>query len=167
MNSRRDLLMYNADGYYDPTAGFALKNAEKKMPNGYVRWFGQPIYISTPRQNSMDADTQYLERCCTFAAAQGAHPIAPLLFYADIFDLTDPQERKMILKWTRKWLRQASEIWIFDGAASRSIRSDIERSVRAGKTVRYFKTGIDGGFELVKTIGVRSDKASNASASEE
>lgn len=158
MSSRKNSLMYNADGYYDPTAGVALKNAEKKLPNGYVRWLGQPIYICTPRQIVSDADIQYLERCCTFAAAQGAQPIAPLLFYAEIFDLTDARDRKMILKWTRKWLRQTSEIWIFDGAAPKNLRPDIERFVRAGKTIRYFQTGDDGRFELTKTVSSRPEE---------
>ena len=157
MGNKNHSIMYNADGYYDPTAGLALRNVEKRMPNGYVQWLGQPIYICTSRPIYSEADVQYLERCCMFVARQGGHPIAPLLFYADIFDLTDASERKQILKWTRKWLKQASEIWVFDGEPPKHVKADIQQFIRKGKTIRFFDDNFDGHFTQTKTIQCEPD----------
>lgn len=146
MYDRKQSLMYNADGYFDPTAGVALNHASKSRPNGFIKWIGQPVYICTSRPMSSDEDIQYLERCCAFAANQGAHPIAPLLFYSEIFDLSEESQRRQIYKWTRSWLRQASEIWVFDGEPPRQLAVDLQRSIRNGKAVRYFSTDQAGRF---------------------
>ena len=64
MRDRKDLLQYNAEGYYDPTAGKALLNALRNRPIGFVRWMGQPIYICPGNDPKMISDTRLLRQFC-------------------------------------------------------------------------------------------------------
>mgnify|MGYP000097220816 CR=1 FL=1 len=79
MRDRKDLLQYNAEGYYDPTAGKALLNALRNRPIGFVRWMGQPIYICPGNDPKMISDTRLLRQFCRYAIGKGAHPTAPML----------------------------------------------------------------------------------------
>ncbi|MCR4622565.1 MAG: hypothetical protein K5663_10845 [Clostridiales bacterium] len=149
----KDELMYNYSGYYDPTAGIALRNISRVQPSGYVAWAGQPIYICPAKPVQNDRDIAHLEECCRFALKQGAQPLAPLLFYAGIVDITDPDQQRMVLSWTRAWIRHASEIWIFDGEPPASMKSELVRSVRKGKTIRYFGKDSNGDYTMIRKIG--------------
>ena len=149
---RNDEFMYNSSGYFDPTAGFALRNLTEPKPKGYIRWFGQPVYICTSKPVESEEDIRFLENCCHFAAEQGAQPIAPILIYAEYFDMTDERMRRRVLNWTRSWLRHASEIWVFDGEPPMQLKTELERSVRCGKAIRYFTSTASGDFVMNRKV---------------
>ena len=151
MGNKRDSLLYNADGYYDPTAGESLKAIMSNSPSGFVRWRGQPVYICTPEVPTTEEQCTHLERFCRFVARQGAHPISPFLFYSEILDLTDRGHVRSVLRWTRGWLRRASEIWILGNSVPWNLRTEVNRAMSKGKAVRFFQ--FDGrSFRQVRTL---------------
>ena len=152
MRDRKDLLQYNAEGYYDPTAGKALLNALHNRPIGFVRWMGQPIYICPGNDPKMVSDTRLLRQFCRYAIGQGAHPTAPMLFYSGILDLSDVYQTRILLSRTRGWCKRASEIWVLGEVPMDDMRWDIKQSLKHGKVIRFFVPDAEEGFKQIKMI---------------
>lgn len=138
MRHRNDTMMRNGEGYYDPTAGAALQNVMKQTTGKYVSWPGQLIYICTDSPTMSYADVQQLENLCIYATEQGAHPVAPLLFYSELYDLRDRVQRAHVQRLTRSWFRQCSEVWIIGDHRPYGLRKELMRAMRKGKTIRHF-----------------------------
>lgn len=152
MRDKKDLLEYNAEGYYDPTAGKALLNVLSGRPTGYIRWLGQPIYLCPGNDPKNACDTRLMRRFCQFAVGQGAHPTAPMLFYAGILDLSDGCQIRLLLRWTREWCKRASEIWVLGDAPMNEMRWDIKQALKHGKVIRFFTPDSEEGFQQVKMV---------------
>lgn len=150
--SQRTGIMYNASGNYDPTAGFALKHV-MKADNYPVKWRGQPVYICPSKPIKTEEDFYRIDQYCRFAIKKGALPIAPLLFYADLYDLSEEDMQKQLLKWTRNWVKIASEIWVFDGETPSQLWDTFDKSLDFGKVIRYFGENDKG--KLVQTREIR------------
>ena len=152
MRDKKELLEYNAEGYYDPTAGTALQNVMRSRPTGYIKWLGQPIYICPGDNPDLALELRPLKRFCRFAAGQGAHLLAPCLFYADVYDLSDLAEIKPLLRWTRDWCKRASEIWVLGNAPIPEMRWDLKQALKHRKTIRFFVEDPEIGFRQIRAI---------------
>lgn len=152
MRNRNDSLFFNGEGYYDPTAGQALLNVLRQQRRRYVSWSGQPIYLCTDSSTCTSEDLRLLDRFCNFAILQGAHPVAPILFYSDLYDLRDRSQRSMVLKATRSWFRHASEIWILGKNNPFGLKQELQHVIRRGKTVRRFAETKSGHFYQTQCI---------------
>ena len=152
MRDKKELLIYNSEGYYDPTAGNALQNVLRGRPNGFVRWMGQPIYLSPGDTPLLLYDNHQMQRFSRYAAAQGAHPLAPMMFYANVFDVTDLNQVKLLLRWTREWCKRASEIWVLGDAPMPELRWDIKQALKHGKIIRFFSEDAENEFRQIRMI---------------
>jgi len=152
MRDKKNLLEYNAEGYYDPTAGTALLNILRARPAGYVKWLGQPIYLCPGDDPDLVGELRLLKRFCRYAASQGAHPLAPCLFYSEVYDLSDTVQIKPLLRWTRDWCKRASEIWVLGNAPMPEMRWDLKQALKHGKTIRFFTEDPEEGFRQLRVI---------------
>lgn len=146
MNDSNVSVMYNASGNYDPTAGCALGSILKFHRNKFVKRNGLPVYICMSRPIKSQEDFYFIDRCCRFAVEHGALPLAPLLFYADLYDLSEPQMQYRLLKWTSSWIKNAAEIWVFGNKPLDPIKPEFDKFVSGGKVIRYFGETDNGDF---------------------
>lgn len=153
-------VMFEKKDYSDPTAETAIRNilmSDKKKR--LAKHPGQLVYICTKRPIRTEEDFYYIDRCCRFAVEQGVLPIAPLLFYADLYDATESRMQNRILGWTRPWIKNASEIWLFGGDTFAPLQYDFVKSDGLGKTIRYFDENTKGDFlQTHMTRGTKSTK---------
>lgn len=142
MKDSKVSVLYNALKSYDPTAGCALKSRR----NIFVKQRSLLVYICMSRSIESQEDFYFIDRCCRFAVEHGALPLAPLLFYADLYDLTEPQMQYQVLSWTRTWIRNAAEIWVFGDKPLGPLKPEFDSFLNSGKIIRYFGETDSGDF---------------------
>lgn len=132
----------NSEGYFDPTAGEAIRNVtrgERGLKGG--KSYRPLVFICSPYAGDTKRHTLAARRYCRFAVGQNAIPVAPHLLFPQFLDDSDRDERGLGLFFAKVLMDRCDEVWVFaDGAYSAGMRSEHERAVRKGFKIRYFTT---------------------------
>ena len=116
-------MMYNGEGYPDPTASAALANIENKF-----------VYICSPYRNNPRVNVMRARNYCKFAAARGKIPLAPHLYFPQF--LSEATERDKAMRMNLELLKLCGECWVFGDEITEGMAEEIDRA----KRVRYFTT---------------------------
>ena len=120
-------MMYNAEGYLDPTACEAMRNVERTANLPFV-------YICSPYRGNPRVNVMWARNYCKFAVRQGKLPIAPHLYFPQF--MSEATERDKAMRMNFQLLGLCSECWVFGDEITEGMAAEINR---AGK-VRYFTT---------------------------
>ena len=118
-------MMYNGEGYPDPTAFAALANIAKE--NKFV-------YICSPYRNNPRVNVMRARNYCKFAVARGKIPLAPHLYFPQF--LSEATERDKAMRMNFELLKLCGECWVFGDEITEGMTAEIGRA----KKVRYFTT---------------------------
>lgn len=124
---------YNSEGYPDPTAYEAVRNAEAERK----KW--RPlVYVCSPYAGDTDGNEKRARRYCRFAVDQGSIPVAPHLLFPQF--MSEETERELALFMGNVLLGRCEQIWVFGTEYSPGMTAEITRAKRRNMTVRYFTT---------------------------
>ena len=118
-------MMYNGEGYPDPTASAALANIARE--NKFV-------YICSPYRNNPRINVMRARNYCKFAVARGKLPLAPHLYFPQF--LSEATERDKAMQMNFELLKLCGECWVFGETITEGMAMEIDRA----KRVRYFTT---------------------------
>lgn len=120
-------MMYNAEGYLDPTACEAMRNLERTAEMPFV-------YICSPYRGNPRVNVMRARKYCKFAVRQGKLPIAPHLYFPQF--MVEATERDMAMRMNFELLKLCSECWVFGDEITEGMAMEIDRAAK----VRYFTT---------------------------
>ena len=137
--------IYNAEGYPDPTAADAIREAGKQGYRG-KREFMPLVYICSryapDEEHTVEENIADAVRFSRFAIEKGCIPLPSHLLYPQILSDDDEDGRRLGLFFGSVWLDIAKEIWIFSdggyGTYSKGMRREFEQAKRKGYKIRYF-----------------------------
>ena len=118
-------MMYNGEGYPDPTASAALTNIARE--NKFV-------YICSPYRNNPRANVMRARNYCKFAVTRGKIPLAPHLYFPQF--MSETAERDKAMRMNFELLKLCGELWVFGDEITEGMAAEIARA----KKVRYFTT---------------------------
>ena len=118
-------MMYNGEGYPDPTASAAHANIARE--NKFV-------YICSPYRNNPRVNVMRARNYCKFAVAKGKLPLAPHLYFPQF--LSEATERDKAMQMNFELLKLCGELWVFGDEITEGMAMEIDRA----KKVRYFTT---------------------------
>ena len=133
--------LYNAEGYFDPTAYEALTNIIEKARA--VRTFRPIVYICSPLTGAVKENQSKAKKYCRFAVDTGYVPIAPHLYFPQFMEDTIPAERDLALFMDIVLLSKCAELWVFGDTISKGMSIEIERAKRKGQPIRYFTEDLE------------------------
>ena len=128
---------FNAEGYYDPTAGGALSAIEREE-KAYHHTHWPLVYICSPYTGDVDRNVENARRYCRFAMRRGAIPLAPHLHYPQFLDDSDPEQRNAGLRFALRLLYKCDELWRFGAHCSNGMQREIEAAKRRGIEIKYY-----------------------------
>ena len=118
-------MMYNGEGYPDPTASAALANIARE--NKFV-------YICSPYRNNPRVNVMRARIYCKFAVVRGKIPLAPHLYFPQF--VSEATERDKAMQMNFELLKLCAELWVFGDEITEGMAAEIGRA----KKVRYFTT---------------------------
>lgn len=122
--------IYNAEGYYDPTAHYAVRNVErsqkKKLPL---------VYVCSPFAADPEGNTVKARRYGRFAVDSGTIPVIPHLMYPQF--MSEKTERELAMHFNMVLLRKCQEVWVF-GEPSEGMKAEIAKAKKHDMKIRYF-----------------------------
>jgi hypothetical protein len=135
-------LMYNAEKYYDPTAGAALikvtKQEKIRKGEGKMKF----AYIASPCRAygslTVADNIKRANRYCRFASQSGFVPVCPHAYFAGFLDDGEPDERNAGMYMGLQLLRRCEEIWVFGSRISAGMNREIKAAKARHIPVRYF-----------------------------
>ncbi len=132
--------MYNAEGYYDPTAYEALMAIEKEEKA--LRAFRPIVYICSPYAGDVEANVSAARKYSRFAVDNGYIPIAPHLLFPQFLNDNDPKERQLGLFFGNALMSKCSEVWVFGDRVSAGMDAEIRRARWKNYRLRYFSSDL-------------------------
>ena len=102
--------LYNAEGYFDPTAYEALTNIIQEARA--VRTFRPIVYICSPLTGAVKENQIKAKKYCRFAVDTGYIPVAPHLYFPQFMEGTIPAERDLALFMDIVLLSKCAELWV-------------------------------------------------------
>lgn len=120
-------MMYNAEGYLDPTACEAMRNVERTAEMPFV-------YICSPYRGNPRVNVMRARNYCKFAVKQGKLPLAPHLYFPQF--MSEATERDKAMRMNFELLKLCSECWVFGETITEGMAAEIARA----KKIRYFTT---------------------------
>lgn len=131
----RDL--YNAEGYYDPTAYEALRAVDREIRAKQKPRYPK-VYICSPFRGDTQRNTANAIAYCRFAVKQGCFPIAPHIWLPRFLDDADPDERALGLSFGLRLLAGCREVWVFGGVISEGMAREIHEAKRRDLPIKTF-----------------------------
>lgn len=122
-------MLYNQEGYLDPTAYEAIKNTEKEK---------RIVFICSPYKGDIEVNTSRAKRYGRFAVTKKQVPIIPHLMYPRFLDEDNPSERAMGLEMGLILLSKCQEIWVFGSRISKGMEIEIEKAKEMKIPIRYY-----------------------------
>lgn len=120
-------MMYNAEGYLDPTACEAMRNVARTAEMPFV-------YICSPYRDNPRVNVMRARNYCKFAVSRGKLPIAPHLYFPQF--MSEATERDKAMRMIFELLKLCGECWVFGEEITEGMAAEIDRA----KKVRYFTT---------------------------
>ena len=137
----------NSSGYSDPTAGKALghvaRTERRKHKKRAAYQLVKKIYVASKYAGDVDANVKTAIKCCRYVIEQGCMPVASHLLYPQILDDSNPNERKLGLRFGLALLTDCDEVWVFTagGEISPGMEQEIAVAKRLEKPVRKIEMG--------------------------
>lgn len=132
-----DELKYNSEGYYDPTTYEALMKIEQAERAARKAANYRPlVYICSPYTGDVEKNTCRARNYSRFAVVKRAIPIAPHLLFPQF--MSEDTERSLALFMGIVLLGKCEEVWVFGDTISEDMASELEKSERMKKKIRYF-----------------------------
>ena len=122
-------MLYNSEGYLDPTAYTAIKNIgkEKKI-----------VFICSPYKGDIELNTMRAKRYARFAITKKKVPIIPHLMYPRFLDENNHEERVLGLQMGLILLEKCHEVWVFGNKISRGMEIEIKKAKEMIIQVKYY-----------------------------
>lgn len=140
----------NSEGYSDPTVAMAMGNLMREYKQKQrTRWRRQyemknrkKIYVASKYAGNVDANVNAAIGYCKYVISQNCIPIASHLFYPQMLDDNNPDERELGFMFGLSLLAICDEVWCFgDISESEGVQQEIVEARKLGKKVRYVKEG--------------------------
>ena len=130
------VIMYNSEGYYDPTAYEALMTIEKDAKA--LRAFRPVVYICSPLAGDVEQNQEKARTYCRYAVDSGFIPIAPHIYFTQFMNDNSKKERDLALFMDIVLLSKCAELWVFGERITGGMSIEIEKAKRKGQLIRYF-----------------------------
>jgi len=133
---------YNAEGYRALTPYEALSlTARKKKKKHKTR---HPlVFICSPYAGDVTRNTRNARRYCLFAMEQGVAPFAPHLFYPQLLDDNDKEQRELGISLGLAWLRKCDALWYFGEKVTDGMGREIQAAKRHGLKVKHYNDELE------------------------
>ena len=96
------------------------------------------VYICSPFSGDVEHNTNNALKYSRYALEKGYFPITPHLYLPRFMDDTDPDERRLALRFGLRLLQGCSEVWVFGGHISAGMAQEIEFAKTHRKSIIYF-----------------------------
>ena len=128
---------YNAEGYPDPTAYYALSAIER---DERAKPYLPLVYIASPFAGDMERNLERARGYCRLAVSKGCIPLAPHLLYPQFMDDETSETRELGIFFALVLLGKCDEIWVFGERISEGMSREIAKAERRGISVRYWNS---------------------------
>ncbi len=122
-------MLYNNEGYLDPTAYEALKNIEEEK---------KIVFICSPYKGDIEINTLRAKRYGRYAVNKRQVPIIPHLMYTQFLNEDKHEERQLGLDMGLILLSKCQEIWVFGSRVSKGMEIEIEEAKRRNILIKYY-----------------------------
>lgn len=120
----------NAEGYADPTAYAAIKDADARKFH-----FRPIIYVCSPYSGDVIGNTERARGYSRFVVDEGGIPLTPHLYLPQF--MQEETERDLAIFMDVALLSKCAELWVFGDVISAGMQIEIDRAQHKGKPVRY------------------------------
>lgn len=96
------------------------------------------VFVSSPYRGDIAANVENARKYCGYVLRQGHTPIAPHLFYPQILNDNDPDERDRGIQCSLETLRRCDEIWIFGIVFTDGMQKEIDFARLCGIPMKFF-----------------------------
>jgi hypothetical protein len=128
----------NQEHYPDPTAGEAIRRAQRKEQRKM-----KFVYICSPYKAregaTIEQNLARANRFCLFAAKSGFVPVAPHVYFSGFLNDAEPDEREAGRVMGLCLLRRCEEMFVFGSYLSEGMRAEIWEAQARNIPIRYFK----------------------------
>lgn len=124
----------NAEGYYDPTAYEAIKNAsrdEETMSRNIV-------YICSPLRGDIARNQNKALGYCRFVISKGFIPMATHLIFPQFMDDCDEKDREKAMEMCLEILSRCDELWCFGEKLSEAMAREMDFAKKYKIKIRRF-----------------------------
>ena len=126
---------YNHEGYYDPTAYYALRRIEAEQKKASYR---PMVYICSPYSGNIYDNVLKARKYSRFAVDSHCIPVTPHLFFPQFMNDDEPEERELAMFMNRAILGKCEELWVFGDRVSAGMKQEIKRAAYKRMKIRYF-----------------------------
>lgn len=121
-------MLYNKEGYLDPTAYEALKNIEEEK---------KIVFICSPYKGDIPVNTARAKRYGRYAVTKRQVPIIPHLMYPRFLNEDMHEERQIGLDMGLILLSKCQELWVFGSRITKGMELEIEEAKRMNMPIKY------------------------------
>ncbi|MGO1368535.1 DUF7768 domain-containing protein [Senegalia sp. (in: firmicutes)] len=121
-------MLYNNEGYLDPTAHEAIKNIENEK---------KIVFICSPYKGDIEVNTIRAKRYGRYATSKRQVPIIPHLMYPRFLNEDVHEERQLGLEMGLILLSKCQELWVFGSRISTGMSIEIEKAKEMKIPIRY------------------------------
>lgn len=124
----------NAEGYYDPTAYEAIKNAscDEETINRNI------VYICSPLRGDIVRNQNKALGYCRFVISKGFIPIATHLIFPQFMDDCDEKDREKAMEMCLEILSRCDELWCFGEKLSEEMAQEMDFAKKYKIKIRLF-----------------------------
>ena len=127
---------YNSEGYYDPTTYEALSRIESEAR---VARYRPLVYICSPHSHGcINTNIENARKYSRFAVDRHYLPNTPHIYFTQIMDDTDFEERETAIFMNLVLMSKCVELWVFGDTISAGMKAEIDRAERKHMKIRYF-----------------------------
>ena len=118
----------NHEGYPDPTAHRAIRNADSR--------YRPVVYVCSPYRGDTEKNAANARRFSRFALEAGYIPICPHIYLPQF--VSEETERELALFIGIVLLTKCEQIWVFGTRRTEGMKAEIEKARSRGMKERYF-----------------------------
>jgi len=104
------------------------------------------VYVCSPCKGDRKNNIKKTKLYSRYVSSHGFIPLAPHLYFGELINDENPEERKLILKFALEWLFQCDELWCFGETVSDGMKNEIEAAKRLGMKIINIPTKIIENF---------------------
>ncbi len=129
-----DLGLKNTEGYYDPTAYEAIKNAscDEETMNRNI------VYICSPLRGNTQRNQRKACGYCRFVISKGFIPMATHLIFPQFMDDCNEKEREKAMDMSLEILSRCDELWCFGEKLSEGMAREMDFAKKYKIKIRQF-----------------------------